>query len=326
MSDTPTTRRAEAQDALPDLDLIRDLTRGTRAMHTNAGRYIRKWSAEDPSVWAVRAVCEQLYEGYSRVLSASVGMVFAKPPQMQYEEAGAGVEEAFAPLVQNIDAAGTHLNVFAKSFAEVAMRDGYAIVLVDHPPTPPNATLADERALRLAPRWSIYERRSVMSWRVDTINNRQTVTQVVLHEPATVTDGAFGIRTVDRYRILRLVAGVASYAVVSDEGPKGLVVIEQGVFTDRSGAPFDVLPIGVAYTGRQEAPFVCRPPLMGVAYANLGHYQLSTALRFYRELCAYPQPVVTGQLQPVDTGAGLQPGARNLAAPRPVAIPKRDRI
>ena len=311
MSDTPTTRRAEAQDALPDLDLIRDLTEGTRAMHREAGRYVRKWSAEDPNVWAVRAVCEQLYEGFSRVLDASVGMVFAKPPSVHYDDDSV-TETVFEPLLYNIDAAGTHMNVFAKTFSSLAMRDGYAVLLVDHPSTPPNATLADEQALRLAPRWSTYERRSVYSWRVDSINNRETVTQLVLHEPATVPDGQFGVRMVDRYRVLRLVDGVAMYAVVSDEGAKGLTVIDSGTFTDRAGVPFDVLPIAVAYTGRKEAPFVCRPPLMGVAFSNLGHYQLSTALRFYRELCAYPQPVVTGQLQPVNTGTGLEAGSLAL--------------
>ena len=37
-------------------------------------------------------------------------------------------------------------------------------------------------------------------------------------------------------------------------------------------------------------------PLLGVAWANLQHWLCSTDLRFYRSLCAYPQPVITGEL------------------------------
>jgi hypothetical protein len=307
MSDTPSARRPEAQDALPDLDLIRDLTLGTRQMHLEAGRYVRKWSAEDPNVWAVRATCEQLYEGFSRIVSASVGMVFAKPPRWELGDAP-GVADAFQPLLYAIDGAGTHASVFAKQVADLAIRDGYAVIVVDHPPTPPNATLADEMALALRPKWSLYERRAVLSWRVDTLANRETITQVVLHEPTTRPTGLFGVETVDRYRVLSLQNGVATYAVLTEDGK----VEDAGVFTGRDGTPFTVLPVAVAYAGRKDAPFVCRPPLMGVAWANLGHYQLSTALRFYRELCAYPQPVVTGQLSPMPGSTGLEGGALAL--------------
>ena len=307
MTDTPSARRAEAQDALPDLDLIRDLTIGTRAMHLEAGRYIRKWSAEDPNVWAVRATCEQLYEGFSRVVSASVGMVFSKPPRWSYSD-NAATETAFAPLMQSIDGAGTHANVAAKQIADLAMRDGYCVILVDHPPTPAGATLADELALALRPKWSVYERRAVLSWRVDTIANREAITQLVLHEPTTRPAGTFGVEVVDRYRVLQLVDGVAMYALLTEDGK----VEASGVFTQRDGTPFSVLPVAVPYAGRKDAPFVCRPPLMGVAYANLGHYQLSTALRFYRELCAYPQPVVTGSLTPMQVGTGMEGGTLAL--------------
>jgi hypothetical protein len=134
---------------------------------------------------------------------------------------------------------------------------------------------------------------------------------VVLEEPTSVPDGAFGVKEVVRHRILRLIDGVATYSVV-EEGTGGIVVHESGLFTGRTGAPLSRLPIAVAYAGRRDAPFVARPPLMGVAYANLGHYQLSTALRFYRELCAYPQPIVTGLLTPVQTSTGMEAGTLAL--------------
>jgi hypothetical protein len=310
MADSPFDPRPEVKAARPELALVRDLCAGTPAMHEAGGRYIRMWSAEDPANYAIRATCEQLYEGFPRVLSASVGMLFRHAPRLTYTTET--TEPVFAPIVYDVDGAGTHLFVAAKSFAEVALRDGYAIILVDHPPTPPNASLADEIALGLRPVWSVYERASVVSWRTARYGGREVVTQLVLFEPATVDDGQFGVKQVPQVRVLQVTEAGAQWALVRDHGADGMAVVSSGTFTDRAGAAFDALPIAVAYTGRKEAPFVCRPPLMGVAYENLGHYQLSTALRFYLELSAYPQPVVTGSLQPVQTSTGVQAGSLGL--------------
>jgi hypothetical protein len=81
---------------------------------------------------------------------------------------------------------------------------------------------------------------------------------------------------------------------VTDKGD--VIPREGGVYRDRAGAPLPVLPLAIGYAGRTDAPLTSKPPLAGVAYANLGHYQQSTNLRFYREVAAFPQPTVAGQI------------------------------
>lgn len=287
---SPAYQRPEAIEALPDLDLIRDLLAGTRRLHERAPLYIRKWESEAGDVYRLRSTCESLYEGFGRILSASVGMMFAKSPVMSYKTQG--VQRLFEPQWANIDAAGTAGHVWVKRLAQWAMRDGLAVILVDHPPATGVVTLADEARMNLRPTWAMYQRRHVLSWRTETLDNADTVTMLTLAEPTSEPDGAFGIVIKQRVRELRIEDGRAVWRLwdVTDNP----TIIEEGEYRDRRGRPFTTLPIAVAYAGDVEAPFVCRPPLMGVAWANIAHYQLSSELRFYTDLSSFPQPTVVG--------------------------------
>ena len=302
----PDYRRPESADILPELDLMTDLLSGTRRMHEQADRYVRRWSAELPEVYRIRSRCETLYGGFSRVLDASVGMMFAKPPVLSFESED--VQDIITPHWYNLDAAGTAGEVWAKRFAQWALRDGLALILVDHPQADGPVTLADETARNLRPTWAMYQRRHILSWQTETLDNADTLTLVTLAEPTTVANG-FGVSVRHRVRVLQLVDGIATWRLFDLTDDDGTLVAE-GVFRDRAGVPFSRLPVAVAYTGEVLGPMVARPPLLPVAYANLAHYQISTDLRFYRSLAAYPQPVVEGNLAP-DPTTGL-PQTLNL--------------
>lgn len=314
---TPDYVRPEAADVHDDLVLVSDLLAGTRQMHKKAGTYIRKWKDERADVYRIRSRSEQVFEGLSRTLAASVGMLFAKEPMVEWNQA----EALLQPQWDNIDASGTKGHVFVKRFAEASIRDGYGVLLVDHTPVPTDAagrpvqvTAGNEEALGLRPTWAAYPRSAVLSWLTETIRNQTVVSQVVLHEPTTIQDGAYGVKSVDRYRVLQLIGGVATWSLYQrvENGGKGPAFprIRGGIFRNRSGAPADFLPVAVAYAGRTDAPFTATLPLLGVAWANLGHWQLATNLRFYRELHSFPQPTVIGEIarEPGVGGAPAQAG------------------
>jgi hypothetical protein len=293
----PDYLREEVELARPDLDLIHDLLAGTRRIHAvaKARGYLRQWTDEKDAVYEIRSRMEQVYEGLGRTLSASTGMLFATPPVITYR----GQEATLRADLDNIDAAGTRFEVAAKRFTEWAIRDGYALILVDHPSAPDVVvTAANEADLNLRPTWAFYERASVCNWRTEVQDNREVLTLLTLHEGTTVNVGAFGVESVDRYRVLALVDGVATWTLW--EAPKdratSWTVDSAGVFTDRAGRPFDELPVAIGYAGRTDAALTAVPPLLGVAWANLGHWQQASNLRFYREVAAFPQPTVNGQL------------------------------
>ena len=149
------------------------------------------------------------------------------------------------------------------------------------------------------------------------VANKQTLTQIVLAEPATIPDGEFGVLQKTRWR--RIFLGIPSDAQPNPDGsppelralwelweasvespttPDQFFVSDSGTYRNVQGMVMPFLPVAVATVGKPEGdPLVASIPLLGVAWANLGHWQQASNLRFYRELVAFPQPTLVGELQ-----------------------------
>ena len=314
--DRPSTPHPEYVAAAPDVLLIRDLLAGTRTMQANRELYIPKYEREQAKAYKRRATAAKVYGGLGRTLSASVGMLFAKPPHRSDNWPAAITQQA-----ENIDLAGALFEVFVKRAAEDAIADGFSVVLVDHPQPPASVTVhaGNEAALNLRPKWARYSRADVISWRVAVIGNALIPTQVVFRETADVPDGAFGTKTVTRYRQCQLglqapnADGIHEFGATwrlleeREDGPnhKTFVQIEVGAFRDRAGALFPQIPIAICYAGRTDAPFCARPPLLDVAWANLEHWRTATNLEYYSALACFPQPTLKGEMAKDAAGVPL---------------------
>src|SRR3990167_3559588 len=101
----PSYRRPEAVAVQPDLALIADVLAGTRRIweRAQAARYLRKWKDEAQEGYDGPTECETVFEGLGRTLSACVGMLFAKPPPVEWNAS----ETAFEEHWQNLDGMGT---------------------------------------------------------------------------------------------------------------------------------------------------------------------------------------------------------------------------
>jgi hypothetical protein len=323
----PNFVRTEAAEVRPDLALMADLLAGTRRMWAMAQErgYIRKWSDEDPSVYKIRKEGETLFEGFARVLSACVGMLHAKPPAMVWNASESAMTEQYA----NLDGQGTAGPVLLKRFSEFALRDGFGLILVDHPPPPPGVEVVTETVAvqyNLRPIWALYQREQLLSWRTALVNNVQMVTRAVLEESAAVPDGAYGMATKRRYRVLTLLllppdevgrpqaprAAWELFEETKETGQAGFVSVGAGYFTNRTGAFMDHLPLRAAYTGRTDAPLCASIPLLGVAWANLTHWRKATNLSFSQDVAAFAQAVVIGELAAERVGAAAVPGKVRL--------------
>lgn len=312
-ADRPDYKRSELSDVESQLELLEHLLGGTRVMWDNAAKYIRQWKDEKDQVWRIRAKIETVFEGFSRTLDAAVGMLYAKPPALDWN----GSSEMETQW-DNIDGEGTAGHVFVKRFSDAAGRDGVGLILVDPSPRPRDedgqpmeVDAATQDALDLRPYWAMYGRQRVLNWRTAKRGGKTVLTQITLHEPAEVADGAFGVTTVDRYRVLRLnEAGKAEWEIfqkIEDGEQKGeFKSVADGSFLNDAGKQADELPISIAYTGRFQGTMQADIPLKGVAWANLAHWRQSSNLTFYRELACFPQPLVKGKLAPDTDAQGNQ--------------------
>lgn len=303
--DLPNYERDELTQKRYELNLVHDLLSGTRRMWDQSHIYIRKWHDESQETYDLRRKMEILFEGLARTLNAATGMLFAVPPAITWQGEDTMIEDHWT----NIDNSGTSGEIFMKRFASAALSDGLAALLVDHTPTPidpatqqPIDVRADnEGVLGLRPTWAIYHRAQIINWRTAVVNGQRLLTLVVLKEEGEEESGLFGTRCVTRYRVLRMVDGYACwtlYKQVKAEAstPGAFVVDGSGYFRNKYGENLQEIPFAIAYTGDTRAPLTATIPLLGVAWANLAHWQIGTDMRFYRHLCAFPQPTVVGTI------------------------------
>jgi hypothetical protein len=175
-----------------------------------------------------------------------------------------------------------------------------------------SATTVDIAKFR--PIWVSYTRADVISWVTATVNNVETLVQVVLREGSSQRIGRYGVVPVVRYRVCHL--GLlrdpdkgdtaqpeltAWWEVVEEtKDDSGNVTVKRvdgpGIFRDRAGQVFDEIPLAVPSAVNSDAIFTGDPPLIDLAWANLEHWQIATERRWYNRLSAYPQPVVEGEL------------------------------
>lgn len=301
----PTYRREELLEVMPALELVDDLVAGPRRMWKESRKYLAQWKHEDNRAYDIRRLGEPCFGGLTRTVAAGVGMLWGIEPSVVWGP----FEERMRALWDNIDAAGTKGTIFGARFSGAALREGLALILVDHPPAPLGengnpvlVTAANEDALGLRPTWSVYRRKDVLSWRVEAINNRAVVTKLVLAERATSVAGEYGVAAVARFRVLTLGPAGAGFQVLEERrSPRGAKVtyleVSSGLFTNREGRVAQELPVAVAYAGGKEAELVAPVPLEGLAYANLGHWQYASDLKFNRRVSAFEQFVVSGSLQ-----------------------------
>lgn len=316
--DRPSTPRKEYTDAAPDISLIRDLMGGTRRMHGEYKKYIAKYKAEKPEAYKRRATSAKVYGGLSRTISAAVGMLFSKPPE-KVDRWNADLDAHW----ENIDGKGTHGDVFTKRRSEDAIADGFSGILVDHPSAPDDVIVhsGNEADFNLRPMWAPYTRSDIISWRTKPIGNVETLTQLVLREGATEDSGKYAVEHAVLYRVCKLSFAkdperpeadpqlIASWELIEEKtdqtGRVTLIPRGSGVFRDRSGVAFDVIPFAVVYAGRTDSTLTAHPPLLDVAWANLEHWRVATNLRFYEDLCCFPQPYVKGDLKKGPNGEDL---------------------
>jgi len=158
----------------------------------------------------------------------------------------------------------------------------------------------NEEQYNMRPVVSMHTRQQILSWRCEPVNNVETLVQLVLKETPGKNSGDYGVSSVTKYRVLRLVNDVATwelYETISDGATTRFQLEKSGTYVNRVGKKATRLPVAIAYTGYKRAELDVDIPLIGVAYANLGHYRYATELAFNRKLSAYEQLVVSGELK-----------------------------
>jgi hypothetical protein len=196
--------------------------------------------------------------------------------------------------IDNIDLAGNSLQVFLKTAAAYALRDGSSFILVDMPKADPEAkSLADIKESEKRPYLVLFERDQVVNWRHTMTEGGLVLSMVVLKQTVFKPDGDFGLKEFDVYRVLHADGKYEVYESEksdagdrlnpqSDDAGDNLKKVDSGQF-EAKGIPL----VGLSLTCSD--PFTADPPLLDFADLNLDHFRVRSG---YRVTLDYMEPTL----------------------------------
>lgn len=287
--------RSEVTAMLDVWETMQDSMLGQKAIKEKGTRYLSKPNADD-----VSESNSARYESYKqkalyypvtqRTAAGFLGEIFTKAPQIE-------LPKEMTAMHTNMDGSGSTAIQFSKNLTKHLLTKGRAGLLADFPKTSGAVTVADLEAKKIQPTIKLYNADSIINWRVDVVGAVAVLGMVVLSEDHQEPNGKFGYTSIRKYRVLELVEGQATVEVWSKpEGATAFAGEGVTVLKGADGKSLNELPF--YFVGAEDnGPTPNQPPLLGLAYINIGHYCNSADVEDSAYFCGQPTLIVTGLTQ-----------------------------
>lgn len=275
----------------PRWDVIRHVLAGTEAMRAAGVTYLPRHQEESQINYQDRITSTVLVNMTELVLDALVGRVFKLPLAVE-DNVPAGVEA----LLDDVDLTGTGLNPFCRDWFQEGLAMGVSHVLVDmqtpdwEPPPGVSRTLADDRNDNLRPYWYRVSPENVVAAFATLVNGREVLTHVRIAEHSVEQKG-WVEQEMMRIRVLEPDHWELWEPVdVAKQSPQ-----DAWHRVSDGPNPLGFIPLVTFYTGtRDRQPFVCKPPMLDLAYLNVAHWQSSSDQRSILTIARFPILAVSG--------------------------------
>lgn len=287
----------------------RALMLGSEAIRDGQETFLPRYASESDDDYAIRVQAAALYNGFSRVVLASVGMLLQHEPEL-----GADMPQPIKDFWENVDGAKTHGAVFTADMVMNAIVDGSGGILTDYA-NPDSAALDrskasaaavagvelsgdDEQLLGLRPYWIYFKADDVIKPIYQTVNGVKTLVLLILRESIDERKGQFGVMGVVRYRVYTNDNGVIRFQLWKVPLNEVRPVLAE---PPRQMQNVTKIPWSPLRTGRKLSDVETVPPLMDLAELNLQHHRVQTNLISLEDLACVPTQVRIGA-QPNEEG------------------------
>lgn len=293
----PVDTKHKLYDArLRQWERCRDALGGEDAVHAKSVAYLPKLTDQHEDDYQAYLKRAGWYNATARTVSGLKGMLLRKPPAVD-------VPESVKPLLDDVTLAGDPFQTFLSEVCQEILALGRVGVLVDYPDAQsvPGVTLADARRLNLRPTMQLYCAESITNWRIQTMNNKPTLTRVVLAETYLEEKDDFTGDECPQFRVLKLDAESGYYVVEVWRKTNTMV---QGVPTSgwavwntfspfMNNKPLDFIPFQFI-SGFNLDPRPDRPPLLDLVDVNYSHYRTTADYEHAGHFVGLPTPVISG--------------------------------
>lgn len=203
---------------------------------------------------------------------------------------------SFEEVINNVDLEGNSFAAFMQRADALMLRDGGVLLCVDMPAGSVQ-NRAEEIAMGRRPYLLMRPRAKVLNWRVSIDNGVETLEQVCCLELVDEPDGAFGVKTVPRYRVITR-TGWTVYRIERNASNDLVAVVDdEGPYEAADGGPLPMPPV-VWYPADEAGFGQGEMPLRQVQEHALEHFQQRSDLREKTHRVAMPVPVRIGATPP----------------------------
>ena len=313
-----TTTSKDYEDNLPIWDLVDDCVAGSKAVKAKGVKYL---PMPNPTLQSEENLLR--YEQYKfralfmnvvgRTLSAMVGVVFSKPPKIEFKD-------DLNYLLENADGNGLGISQLSRGRVEAVTKKGRDGVLVDYPATDAPLTKADKNTGTVRPYMIPYRAQDIIQVRKKKIGAVNKTWLIVLKE--CIENGElYKTESDTQYRVLWLddngYYNVAVVGIGVDEKTNKKVATDKGQFLprDAKGKPFTEIPFQF-FGSRDNDSDIDEAPLYDLSVVNLSHYQNSADNEESSFICGQPSLFVYTEndaetLARCNNKKGIQIGARS---------------
>lgn len=288
---------------MQDIQLVRDLHRGTIGMREAGKRYLPQEEGESNKSYAARLKLSVLSNFYKRTLEKLAGQVFSEDIEPSND-----LPDAVYELLNDIDLEGSSISTFMNRVFYTAMHKGLCHVMVEYPQVQGN-TRADHVRAGARPYWTLIDPECVIGWRHRDMGGRKVLTQLRVLETVEVESGKYGVDTVQRLRLYE--PGRWKIYQLDDMSSDWREAVDQETGQVMEGTTsLDYIPLVTLMLGERTTEMTAVPCLQGLAELNCQHWQSSSD---QRNILHYARMITFfGKCLDVDEGGQVIFGANRL--------------
>jgi hypothetical protein len=307
------TRHPDYEKMLPLWDKCIDAAEGQHSVHGKGKLYLPELTDENSGEYQARLKRTPFFNAVWRTISGLKGMVFRKPAEAIYPPSA-------QRFIDNVDMAGTPLNLFVQGITEQCLKVGRCGILIDYPSVA-NAgglTVAESEMLGLRPLIARYDAKAIINWRTRRIAGSEILTQVVLMEEKPVGDSEYSHDSYTCYRVLDLTETGYRQRLFKRVDDKD-VQIGDDMYPQMAGRNLERIPF--VFVGVDSlSPEVDSPPLMDLVEMNFAHYLVSADYEHACHFSGLPTLFISGHTQQPGDKAIYIGGTAANCLPDPKAL------
>lgn len=285
------------EESLEAVELVRDCCKGGRAIKRKGTKYLPQLYEQNEAEYQAYVTRANFFNVTKRALSAFVGFVFRKNPEVESPKGDKGVDA----FLQDATMTGKSWYDYCKKIVREVFSVGRSGTLVDWA----NPAL-ENRAFLIR-----YDTEDIINWKYGRVNGKTVLVLLVLREWSNVFDSRTGDQPPDEYVDERYEQW-RQYELKQDGDKNSYVVVSVWRKSDKAAGSKkqDYVKISEKNPNRMSQPLTRIPfifhnvegedaepdvqPLDDIAGLNVSHYHSSADLEGGLHICGSPTLVLTG--------------------------------